>query len=230
MVRRTLLPSSTAALPAWVEMRSVGSARFTLGSDATGCQLPPTRARRSTTYGPRLPGAVPLPTSASTCPSIVASERIAPLGWASRIQRPPPSVVSQRPTPKTKPCEGEAKRVPQTARVPDPGRPRGTAGAASRTQVRPRSRVRSSSVPAPGAVPSTKDSSVETKVTEAALKPAGTGALEVEGDVGCRLLDALALGLAKLGCARRGRACAGLSARAAAGGDEEQREGRGRRV
>lgn len=86
-----------------------------------------------------------------------------------------------------KPCEGEAKRVPHTIRaLPVPGRPRETLGAASNTHVRPRFRVRTTSVPRPGAVPRQNASSLETKVIEAALKSAGAA-----GRDGCAVADEL---------------------------------------
>src|SRR5260370_21328349 len=59
-----------------------------------------------------------------------------------------------------------------------PGSPSGTTGAGRPRQLTPRSRVRTIEVHGAclhGAVPSTNASRVETKVTEAALNPAGTG-------------------------------------------------------
>src|SRR5690349_23233178 len=69
--------------------------------------------------------------------------------------------------------------MPHTARpLLVPGSPSGTTGAGRPRQLTPRSRVRATEVHGAcwhGAVPSTNASRVETKVTEAALNPAGTG-------------------------------------------------------
>src|SRR2546426_772833 len=69
-------------------------------------------------------------------------------------------------------------RVPHTAGPVTPGSPSGTTGAGRPRQLTPRSPVRAIEVHGAclhGAVPSTNASRVETKVTEAALNPAGTG-------------------------------------------------------
>ena len=97
--------------------------------------------------------------SASTWPSITSSDTMEPPGAATLAQCSPPSVVSHNPLPNTKPIEGVANRMPQTA---DPvvfsGWPSGTTGAGSPCQVPPRFSVRSIDVQGlftHGAVPST---------------------------------------------------------------------------
>ena len=92
-----------------------------------------------------------------------------------------------------------------------PGSPSGTTGAGRPRQLTPRSRVRAIEVHGAcwhGAVPSTNASRVETKVTEAALNPAGTG--PPEGRV-------MPAGTAAAGARGAGRDAAGAAGRAAGG-------------
>ena len=92
-----------------------------------------------------------------------------------------------------------------------PGSPSGTTGAGRPRQLTPRSRVRAIEVHGAcwhGAVPSTNASRVETKVTEAALNPAGTG--PPEGRV-------MPAGAAAAGARGAGRDADGAAGRAVGG-------------
>ena len=116
---------------------------------------------------------------ASTWPSITSRDSIEPPGEAAAVHRSPPSVVSHRPSPNTKPTDGLANRIPHTAGpVVSNGAASGTTGAGSPRQLAPRFRVRRIDVQgafAHGAVPRTNASSVETNVTDLAANPIGTG-------------------------------------------------------
>src|SRR5580704_17674817 len=179
-VTSTSRPLVTAATPAWVAIRSSGSITLPTVTFSTVIQEPPPSDLRSRTPGgPQPPPGVHRAVSASTWPPAMARERIEPPGSASRIHWPPPSVVSHSPSPNTKPCPGVANRIPHTAgAAASPGWPTGSAGAGRPTQLRPRSRVRTTAVHgacAQGAVPSTNASSADTNVTDVAANRAGAG-------------------------------------------------------
>src|SRR5271165_963647 len=170
----TSLPSSTAATRACVAI--VPGSR----TGVTACHAPPDSARRISVPVCAHPFCAPQAlVSASTCPSITSSDRIAPPGPAAAAQCSPPSVVSHSPSPNTNPWPGSANRIPHTAGpAPFCGCPSGTTGAGSPRQLAPLSSVRTIDVQGAcehGAVPRTNACSGETNVTEVAANPAGTG-------------------------------------------------------
>ena len=128
---------------------------------------------------PHPPSAVQAAAIASTWPSMTSRDLIEAPGEAAAVHRSPPSVVSHRPSPNTKPTDGLANRIPHTAGlVVSNGAASGTTGAGSPRQLAPRFRVRRIDVQgafAHGAVPRTNASWVETNVTDLAANPIGTG-------------------------------------------------------
>src|SRR5579872_4931195 len=175
----TSLPTTAAATPAWVAIRSSGSSSLVAAPlAATTVQLPPLSGRRARKPSRRQPLAcVHRAPSTRTCPGTTATDSTTPDGARTRPHRWPPSVVSHSPSPNTNPCPGVAKRMPHTAPA-CPGAPTGTGGAGRAVQLTPRFRVRAIEVhgaSAHGAVPSTNASSGDTQVTDVAANPAGTG-------------------------------------------------------
>src|SRR5580700_283268 len=173
----TEVPSRIAATRACVAIWS--PAKPLTCSWVTGCHAPPPTGRRIRVAVPHPlweeQGAI----TARTWPSMTSSDRIDPAGDAALAHCSPPSVVSHRPVPNTKPCDGVANLMPHTAGGgPFSGWPSGTTGAGSPRQLAPRFSVRTIDVHGlceHGAVPSTNASSGETNVTEVAAIPAGTG-------------------------------------------------------